>query len=111
MAPHHLSRRAVLAAAAAAVTSTVAGCSDGRAQPSTAAPPASHTTTSTEPAQSPTPPTRPVGPAREITAGPRTGNAVALTFHGAGDPALTLRALTYFAAARASMTVLAVGTW
>lgn len=37
--------------------------------------------------------------------------AVALTFHGAGDPALTLRALDVFAAHHAHVTVFAVGRW
>jgi peptidoglycan/xylan/chitin deacetylase (PgdA/CDA1 family) len=36
---------------------------------------------------------------------------VALTFHGAGDPALCRRVLAAAADARARLTVLAVGTW
>ena len=61
------------------------------------------------------------------TAGPSTGPSpaggpdvtrattgrpeVALTFHGAGDPAILRRMLPEFAAAGAHVTVLAVGTW
>jgi peptidoglycan/xylan/chitin deacetylase (PgdA/CDA1 family) len=37
--------------------------------------------------------------------------SVALTFHGAGDPALCRRVLAEAAAADAHVTVLAVGTW
>jgi peptidoglycan/xylan/chitin deacetylase (PgdA/CDA1 family) len=36
---------------------------------------------------------------------------VALTFHGAGEPALTIRALEALRAGGAHVTVLAVGTW
>jgi peptidoglycan/xylan/chitin deacetylase (PgdA/CDA1 family) len=36
---------------------------------------------------------------------------VALTFHGAGDPGLTARVLSIAAAARAALTVFAVGQW
>jgi peptidoglycan/xylan/chitin deacetylase (PgdA/CDA1 family) len=36
---------------------------------------------------------------------------VALTFHGAGDPAIARDLLAIFAAHRAKVTVLAVGTW
>ena len=40
-----------------------------------------------------------------------TTPAVALTFHGAGDPALTTKALSIFAQHGAHVTVFAVGTW
>lgn len=46
-----------------------------------------------------------------MTHGPRTRNAVALTFHGAGDPAIAHELLAIFAAHRARVTVMAVGTW
>lgn len=53
----------------------------------------------------------PIGPAREVGRGPGLRPEVALTFHGAGDPALARRILAVLAAARARVTVLAVGRW
>jgi len=49
--------------------------------------------------------------AREIVHGPATATGVALTFHGAGDPALAISLLAALKAANAQVTVLAVGTW
>jgi peptidoglycan/xylan/chitin deacetylase (PgdA/CDA1 family) len=56
---------------------------------------------------------RPVagGPATEIRRGDRLRPEIALTFHGAGDPALARAILSIMASHRASMTVMAVGTW
>jgi peptidoglycan/xylan/chitin deacetylase (PgdA/CDA1 family) len=51
----------------------------------------------------------PAGP--DITHGPRTRNAVALTFHGAGDVTILRRMLAEFKDAGASVTVLAIGQW
>ncbi len=48
---------------------------------------------------------------RDLVSGPRTSGAVALTFHGAGDPRLTRQVLAEAKAARAGLTVLAVGSW
>ncbi len=47
----------------------------------------------------------------EITHGPRDRPAVALTFHGQGEPALVTQLLTELERAGARTTVLAVGTW
>jgi peptidoglycan/xylan/chitin deacetylase (PgdA/CDA1 family) len=47
----------------------------------------------------------------EVSHGPRNGRAVALTFHGQGDPPLVGRLLDEIAAGGARVTVLAVGTW
>ncbi|HEX6471421.1 MAG TPA: polysaccharide deacetylase family protein [Streptosporangiaceae bacterium] len=47
----------------------------------------------------------------EIVHGPRKYRQVALTFHGAGDPAVARRLLAAAAAAGARITVLAVGNW
>jgi len=47
----------------------------------------------------------------DIVHGPRTRQEVALTFHGAGDPALARRILALIAAHRAKITVFAVGQW
>ena len=51
------------------------------------------------------------GPAVEIVHGPAMAKGVALTFHGAGDPALALQLLSAVHTAGATVTVLAVGTW
>jgi peptidoglycan/xylan/chitin deacetylase (PgdA/CDA1 family) len=47
----------------------------------------------------------------DIVSGPPSTHAVALTFHGAGDPALTHEVLRICAAHGAHVTVFAVGTW
>jgi peptidoglycan/xylan/chitin deacetylase (PgdA/CDA1 family) len=47
----------------------------------------------------------------DIVHGARTGDRVALTFHGAGSDALTRAVLAALAAARAHVTVFAVGSW
>jgi len=50
-------------------------------------------------------------PGPDVRRGPTSVRAVALTFHGAGDPALTRRALQILADHGAHVTVFAVGTW
>ncbi|MEV7324653.1 polysaccharide deacetylase family protein [Streptomyces sp. NPDC093970] len=47
----------------------------------------------------------------QITHGPRGAAAVALTFHGQGDPTLATRILTTAEKRGARLTVLAVGSW
>jgi peptidoglycan/xylan/chitin deacetylase (PgdA/CDA1 family) len=99
MDPSPRSRRAVLALGAALAAGVAAAC--GR-------------TSSPRPAPTPTssrstPPATPLP--GEILHGPRDRPQVALTFHGAGDPALTARALRVLRAGGARVTVLAVGTW
>ncbi len=47
----------------------------------------------------------------DIVTGPTVVSAVALTFHGAGDPNLTAQALSITAASGAKVTVFAVGQW
>lgn len=47
----------------------------------------------------------------DVTTGSRAGNAVALTFHGAGDEQLTEQALQITHSAGAHITVFAVGEW
>lgn len=47
----------------------------------------------------------------EVVHGPRNRPEVALTFHGAGDPALARSVLDTLERAGAQATVLAVGTW
>ncbi|MFD0258951.1 polysaccharide deacetylase family protein [Kitasatospora indigofera] len=46
-----------------------------------------------------------------IVSGPRSEPRVALTFHGQGDPSLSVRLLSLLEAGGARATVLAVGTW
>ncbi|WP_323097063.1 polysaccharide deacetylase family protein [Intrasporangium sp. YIM S08009] len=64
-----------------------------------------------------TPPSGRVTPAvlqtdgTDVVHGPSSAPQVALTFHGAGDPSLTRRALALLARHDARVTVFAVGTW
>jgi peptidoglycan/xylan/chitin deacetylase (PgdA/CDA1 family) len=51
------------------------------------------------------------GAATEIVHGPASATGVALTFHGAGDPALATQLLGIVEAADVRITVLAVGSW
>lgn len=85
----------------------VTGCSDG--------PPHDvlHPAATDDPAASaPVPPApRSIHLAGEVVHGPRGRRQVALTFHGAGDPAMARRLLSVVASAGARITVLAVGTW
>lgn len=46
-----------------------------------------------------------------VTHGPKGSPQVALTFHGAGDPALTRRVLAITKTLKAPITVFAVGNW
>jgi peptidoglycan/xylan/chitin deacetylase (PgdA/CDA1 family) len=64
-------------------------------------------------AGSPTPPASlTLGPLpAEVGTGPRDRAAVALTFHGQGDPNLVRQLLTELDSGGARATVLAVGTW
>jgi peptidoglycan/xylan/chitin deacetylase (PgdA/CDA1 family) len=120
------SRRALLAALGAGLTLPVAACSEGApsgpAGPTTATSggsvPATSSSTSTTASGSTgaaasatggTASARPGGP--DITNGPRSRNAVALTFHGAGDVGILQRMLAEFADADAKITVLAIGQW
>lgn len=104
-----VSRRAVLAMGASVV---LAGCST--ASPAAAPSPAATSPVGADPSASdviPSPTSAPGGPATEVAQGPRSVNAVALTFHGAGDPQLAEQILATAEKAGAVVTVLAVGTW
>jgi peptidoglycan/xylan/chitin deacetylase (PgdA/CDA1 family) len=116
-----LSRRLFLGGVAATAL-TADACSSGEAQrPSSD--PSAHTTgpvpgagtatPSASPTSSPegTPTPRSSFPTSDLLHGPRSRPAVALTFHGAGDPSLTRTALRIAAAHHATVTVLAVGSW
>jgi peptidoglycan/xylan/chitin deacetylase (PgdA/CDA1 family) len=111
-------------AAVGAAGSLTAACSDGPAttaavratapRAATALPAApadtartpapSHSAAATVPALAP-------GLPFEIRTGPRTGDGVALTFHGQGDPAIARSLLAEAARADARITVMAVGSW
>lgn len=111
-----VSRRRVLqiAALGAAAAGCSAGGGRGLGQPSPAG--------STESAATSSPTSSPGAPAAsqhsghrriapEVRHGARSGSAVALTFHGAGDPSIArsvIRVLGHFGV---QVTVLAVGTW
>lgn len=121
-------RRAVLRGGiASAIGLGVAACSPGDESAPTAAPrsasssPVATPTSGAPAAGSPAPSAladrAAAVPAVLRTPGPDIRRAdsappsVALTFHGAGDPALTREALDVFAAHRARVTVFAVGRW
>ncbi|MGK5549512.1 polysaccharide deacetylase family protein [Streptomyces sp. URMC 127] len=81
----------------------------GRAsrRPSSPSPPASPSKASPALSLAPLPPGLPA----QIEHGPRTGKAVALTFHGQGEPKPVTELLGEAERAGARVTVLAVGTW
>ncbi|UKY49040.1 polysaccharide deacetylase family protein [Streptomyces inhibens] len=112
-----LDRRSVLraAASAAAAGALVAGCDPHRDEGSGtvgAAPsPSGAGRASPAPAHAARPPTRAPGLPVQIEHGPRGGHAVALTFHGSGDPKLATALLGEAERAGAKVTVLAVGDW
>ena len=110
-----ISRRNLLAAGMGLVA---AGCTSGAVSGAEASPsdtaltsPRRRTTAPPEPSSAPTSPPVPSGPAREVAHGPRSRPEVALTFHGAGDPALATEILGLLTKAGARVTVLAVGVW
>jgi peptidoglycan/xylan/chitin deacetylase (PgdA/CDA1 family) len=109
-----LDRRTLLTGLAAGA---VAGCSGGGGTKGAAGatPAAAPAGTSPSPRASATAPTPSASPAAglpfQLDSGPRTGTAVALTFHGQGDPAIATSLLGEAERAGARLTVLAVGTW
>ncbi|HET7900622.1 MAG TPA: polysaccharide deacetylase family protein [Candidatus Nanopelagicales bacterium] len=111
-------RRTVLIAAASGLLAACAApIASSDPSSSSSSPSSPRTTGSGTPPASPDAsapgpaPTRPGGPAREVAHGSRDVDAVALTFHGAGDPALASRVLDVVRGHAAAITVLAVGTW
>lgn len=122
MVPSRPSRRTVLGLAGAAAGSLV-GCARGSGQNeaattslsdsrTTASSPSTRTarrtpdtaTAGATPAASPA-----AGP--DITHGPRTVNAVALTFHGDGPESIVRETIAVLRKGRAQVTVLAIGRW
>lgn len=128
--PGRLTRRAALALGAAAalaacapsvepaaVSTAGAGTSTSTADAATPDASSASPTSSTSPSSGPrsSSPASSAGAARapavEIVHGSRTTPAVALTFHGAGDPRLAQGLLDAAARGGSRITVLAVGTW
>jgi peptidoglycan/xylan/chitin deacetylase (PgdA/CDA1 family) len=102
------SRRTVLLGGAAALG--LAACSHAarQARALTHRPPPSTSSTSSGPAATVA---AGGGPAAFVGHGPRAGTAVALTFHGSGDPALTAAMLDATRRLALPITVFAVGRW
>ena len=97
----------------ATARATTAAATPSSATPSSATP-SSARTAATAPApvgSSSAVPGLPAGLPFEIRTGPRDRNAVALTFHGQGDPAIARALLAEAARADARITVMAVGSW
>ncbi len=118
--PTVIGRRALLALGAAAALSACSTPAQPSADGTPITPTARPTTTPTgrpsvsssgTPTAVATSSTPPGGPAVEVVHGPRSVAAVALTFHGAGDPALAHQVLDEAEKARAAVTIMAVGTW
>jgi len=113
--------RAILGVAGTAAGLAVGGCTTGAGSqpgsPRTTTVPLPATqgravpsgTPPTSPQPAPGPPLSQPGP--DIVSGPSTPGRVALTFHGAGDPALTAKVLDVARSAGAHLTVFAVGQW
>jgi len=101
-------RQALRASIVAAAGLVAAGCESPNRTTSAAEPARSGVSaTAGNPAQ----PSPAVALPPEITRGPANRPAVALTFHGQGDPAIVTQLLAELAAGGARVTVLAVGTW
>lgn len=103
-----LTRREALTVAGVLGVGLAAGC----AASTTRAGGPAHRQVTAPPSPSPSAPAS-AAPARtvEIDHGPRTVPAVALTFHGQGDPALATALLAELEHGGARATVFAVGTW
>src|SRR5690349_9312525 len=110
-----LSRRQLLAGGLAAVA--IAGCSSSApsarsgAEGSTSSTAASVTSTSTVAAASGPPVTGTGGPATFVSTGPASAQAVALTFHTNGDPALCNALFDDAKRLQAPVTFFIVGQW
>ncbi len=104
-----LNRRRVLGLALGAAT--VTACSGPAPGPDSGSPSAATPPSSAPPSSSPASPPRPSGRATELARSGAGRPQVALTFHGAGDLAVTRQVLDIVGRHRAQITVLAVGTW
>jgi peptidoglycan/xylan/chitin deacetylase (PgdA/CDA1 family) len=105
-------RQALRAAATVGIGLSAAGCSHhgtAPAAPGTTGPASASELPHTSSPRPSSPRASP--PLVEVVHGPRTRSAVALTFHGQGDPGLADKLLSVLEARHAHVTVLAVGTW
>ncbi len=102
-----LSRRTFLAG----VPLAAAACAAPVAAPAASPAPAPPSTGPAPPSTSAPASAVPGGPAVELVRATSGRPEVALTFHGAGDPALARSVLTTLSRRGAAVTVLAVGTW
>jgi len=101
-----IGRRAVLLGAGAGfLTACAAGAKRRVAVPTTTLAPTATTTTTTTTTGVPS------GPATYVAAGPATSTGVALTFHTAGDAAITQSLLDQAAQLDARLTFFIVGQW
>ncbi|MEV3858073.1 polysaccharide deacetylase family protein [Streptomyces sp. NPDC050095] len=104
-------RRSALRVGAGLTAALATGCATDEQAATTPAPKAHPTTSPPAAARAAPAPRRLPGLPEQIDHGPRTGNRVALTFHGQGDPAIAYAVLEEAERARAHVTVLAVGSW
>lgn len=113
--PHPPTRRLLIAGLAGGGLVGAAGCSSATDTPTTTPTTAIATPTDTPsatPSPTPTgPPALATTPGPDITQGSAGRDEVALTFHGAGDPAITQSVLSILAEHTAFMTVFAIGQW
>lgn len=112
--PVGLDRRALLSGGlSVGLLAAAAGCrsSAGNGRTAAGSGPAATRSAGARPAPSrPSTQSPPALPA-QVLHGPRNSRRVALTFHGAGDPALATALLSEARRAGAPVTVLAVGSW
>ncbi|MEU7873664.1 polysaccharide deacetylase family protein [Dactylosporangium sp. NPDC049140] len=102
-----MDRRTLLLAAGAA---TLGGCGGQSQAPAAQSPDAAKSPDATgSPSAAGGPPPKALPP--EVDSGPRDVPAVALTFHGQGEPGVVGGLLDALAAERVKATVLAVGVW
>jgi peptidoglycan/xylan/chitin deacetylase (PgdA/CDA1 family) len=100
-----------------ALGAVAAGCSTAhsRARARSASAPSASSSGAATPTDSPSPTASTAShrhkSAPEIVHGRRTTSSIALTFHGAGDPAIARAVFRELAQAHVHATVLAVGTW
>ena len=100
-----VSRRTFLAGAAAAF---LGACAKASRKSSTGAP---ASTATAPPSTTAEPAANPGAPAEVVYSGRRDHKAVALTFHGSGDLALTQQLLDEAARLKVPITIFAVGSW
>lgn len=104
-------RDALRAAAAVAAGAVAAGCDAPSGTPRWADPASEPPSATPRPGTSAAPSAVTAKLPGEVSHGSRDRNAVALTFHGQGEPGVVGRLLDEIAKGRARVTVLGVGTW